>query len=403
MTFDVSVKCVLPPAGREGKSRVRTSRLMFAVAADEAGDRLCNLLRACGAGFGHPKLHPQQSRLVLDARAVACDVDPAIGLARGGPHHLAALGLRERVQRARPVDVVVHLHLVLGRLHAGGGPPAFGRLDPNTVMPCGSCASSRSATTAGSGSSTSCTSARSACACTPTARGIASEITGRGFMPFDRACRSRRAAARRAACQRFRGATESAPGRQPQRLRSWGSRKSRGDPGRSCSPRVRRCGWKNSSLGAVLKVIIASPTRARPRAGDGSSYVVLRGHPCLSCAVLRRQPVPGRARRRSRSLSWPEPVTRARPLSSGHETPRGAVSPAGPGTGRPARTPRRLVCRFRARWRSLHSWARPLTDLGDLGYGLRTSPSTFRTGPDFSGSSSPCTRWPPMATGAGRW
>jgi len=40
--------------------------------------------------------------------------------------------------------------------------------------------------------------------------------------------------------------------------------------------------------------MIGSPTRARPRAVVGSSY-----------ADLRRRRGPGRARRRSRSRSWP--------------------------------------------------------------------------------------------------
>src|SRR6185312_1829385 len=66
-TLDVSVKCVLLPAGTQIDPRPHQP-LDGRGPAVEAGDRLCNLVRAGGAGVGHPKQHPQKARLVLDAR-----------------------------------------------------------------------------------------------------------------------------------------------------------------------------------------------------------------------------------------------------------------------------------------------------------------------------------------------
>ena len=217
----VRCKCqVRTPTGWSRRQmRVRTSRLMFAVAADEAGNRLCNLLRAGGAG----SRSSEAPSAAVPARARCSSSTCATSIRRsalpGAVRTTSQLSASANAcKRARPVDVVLappprRRSPPRGRRPSGlrparcrprscraaaarraARPPRPGRDRPRAARRPGRPAPARrppAASRARSQDAASCPS------------------TGRS--------RSRRAAARRAACQRFRGATESAPVRQPRR------------------------------------------------------------------------------------------------------------------------------------------------------------------------------------------
>ena len=149
-TFDVSVKCVLLPAGRAGMIRVRTSRLMFGGRGRLRPATACAISSGRAVPVvGQPKLAsaagPARARC---SSSTAADVDRADRPCRGrfAPPRSSSAAANARSARG-PVDVVLDLHVVLGRIDARGGRagPRRARRRPRR-MPCGSCASSRSAT-----------------------------------------------------------------------------------------------------------------------------------------------------------------------------------------------------------------------------------------------------------------